>query len=145
VTHHGNKGGILLLKLRINERLRELRIKSGYTQSQIAKILNIDRSTYSYYEIGKTMPDVSILMTLAKIFNISLEELLSDENGTHAVADGGARRDYVSGKKNSSRIYELSGRERELVGAFRACSEAQRERILQDVRDLMNRPPDKRG
>lgn len=48
-----------MMKIRINERLRELRIKSGYTQSQIAKILNIDRSTYSYYEIGKTTPDIS--------------------------------------------------------------------------------------
>ena len=69
----------IIEKIHINERLRELRIKSGYTQVQIAKILNIDRSTYSYYEIGKTTPDVTVLITLAKVFNIPIENLLSDE------------------------------------------------------------------
>lgn len=130
------KAESLLLKVRINERLRELRVKSGYTQSQIAKILNIDRSTYSYYEIGKTMPDISVLMTLAKIFNIPINELLADESGPRSVADSSLRMDYVHGKKNTSHIYELSDREKELVGAFRACTEPQQEKILEVLRDM---------
>lgn len=123
------------MKIRINERLRELRIKSGYTQNQIAKILNIDRSTYSYYEIGKTMPDISVLLTLAKIFNISISELLADETSPHSVADGGAKTDYIRGKKNSSHIYELSSREKELVGIFRACTEEQKKQLLSSLKD----------
>lgn len=119
-----------MMKIRINERLRELRIKSGYTQNQIAKILNIDRSTYSYYEIGKTTPDVSVLMTLAKVFNISISELLADESATHSVADSKAKRAYLSGKKNSSHIYELSPQEKELVGLFRTCTDEQKEKLL---------------
>lgn len=118
------------MKIRINERLRELRIKSGYTQNQIAKILNIDRSTYSYYEIGKTMPDISVLLTLAKIFNISISELLADEAGPYSVADGGVQTDYVRGKKNSSHIYELSPKEKELVGLYRACPEEQKKALF---------------
>ncbi|HCR43665.1 MAG TPA: transcriptional regulator [Ruminococcaceae bacterium] len=120
-------------RIHINERLRELRIKSGYTQSQIAKILNIDRSTYSYYEIGKTMPDVSSLLTLAKIFNISISELLADESNPKMMKElsgSGIRMDYISGKKNISHIYELSGTEQELVGIFRTCSENQQKEII---------------
>ncbi len=120
-------------RIHINERLRELRIKSGYTQSQIAKILNIDRSTYSYYEIGKTMPDVSSLLTLAKIFNISISELLADESNPKMMkklSDSGIRMDYISGKKNISHIYELSSTEQELVGIFRTCSENQQKEII---------------
>ena len=117
-------------KIRIDERLRELRIKSGYTQNQIAKILNIDRSTYSYYEIGKTTPDISNLMTLAKIFNISISELLADEPGPYIIADSGAKTDYIRGKKNSSHIYELSQTEKELVGLFRASSEEGKQKVL---------------
>ncbi len=128
-----------MLKVHINEKLRELRIKSGYTQNQIAKILNIDRSTYSYYETGKTMPDVTVLLTLAKIFNISLDELLTDESGSAPVPFRGKRRDFVSGKKNSSRIYDLTGAERELVGAFRVCSEKQREQVMDYLRRLTGR------
>ena len=120
-------------RIHINERLRELRIKSGYTQSQIAKILNIDRSTYSYYEIGKTMPDVSSLLTLAKIFNISISELLADESNPKMMkklSDSGIRMDYISGKKNISHIYELSSTKQELVGIFRTCSENQQKEII---------------
>ena len=118
------------MKIRINERLRELRIKSGYTQSQIAKILNIDRSTYSYYEIGKTMPDISSLLTLSKVFNISINELLADEATTKSVADGGQKMDFFRGKKNSSHIYELSGTEKELVGTFRTIAPEQQKKFL---------------
>ncbi len=105
----------------LNERLRELRVKSGYTQSQLAKILNIDRSTYSYYEIGKTTPDITVLMTLSKIFNIPINEMLADEDVPGSAADSGVPR-FIRSKKNTSHIYELSNREKELVGAFRVCT-----------------------
>ena len=126
-------------RIHINERLRELRIKSGYTQSQIAKILNIDRSTYSYYEIGKTMPDVSSLLTLAKVFNISISELLADESNPKMMkelSDSGIKTDYIAGKKNASHIYELSSVEQELVGIFRTCSEKQQKTIISYFNDI---------
>lgn len=122
-------------KIRINERLRELRIKSGYTQVQIAKILNIDRSTYSYYEIGKTSPDVSMLITLAKIFNIQINDLLADEGTPEVVADSGLKASFLQSKKNTSHIYELSSDEKILVGAFRACNAEQRERIIDHINE----------
>lgn len=125
------------MKIRINERLRELRIKSGYTQNQIARILNIDRSTYSYYEIGKTMPDVSSFVILAKVFNISISELLADESELHSVADSGNKLNFIRGKKNSSHIYELSSYEKELVGLFRACSDDQKKKLLSSARSSM--------
>lgn len=130
-----------MVKLRINERLRELRVKSGYTQSQIAKILNIDRSTYSYYEIGKTMPDISVLITLAKVFNIPINELLADESSPQVIADVGFRTDYIHGKKNTSHIYELSDREKELVGMFRTYTEEQQNSVLKELKEKS--PPQK--
>ncbi len=122
-------------KIRINERLRELRIKSGYTQVQIAKILNIDRSTYSYYEIGKTTPDVSMLIILAKVFNIPINDLLADEGTPETVADSGVTANFMHSKKNTSHIYELSSNEKILVGAFRACTAEQQEKILSHIKE----------
>lgn len=118
---------------KLNERLRELRIKNGYTQSQVAKILNIDRSTYAYYETGKTRPDVSSLLTLSRVFNISISELLADESFPQNVAEPNIVHDYMRAKKNSSHIYELSTKEKELVGAFRACSVEQQKQILKFI------------
>lgn len=121
-------------KICINERLRELRIKSGYTQRQIAKILNIDRSTYSYYEIGKTMPDITVLLKLSKIFNIPISEMLEDENIPENVADSGVKNHYYHSKKNASHIYELSSEEKDLVGTFRVCSLEEQNAILKLVK-----------
>lgn len=119
--------------LKINERLRELRVKCGFTQSQLAKILSIDRSTYAYYETGKTRPDVSTIMMLSRVFNISISEFLEDESSPQNVAERESTMDYVHGKKNSSHIYELSAKEKELVGAFRVCSAEQQDKILIDI------------
>jgi len=110
--------------------LRELRVKSGYTQVQIAKILNIDRSTYSYYEIGKTTPDISVLITLSKIFNIPINDMLADEGTPEAVADSRSKSNFSYSKKNTSHIYELSDNEKALVGAYRACNAEQQNKLL---------------
>lgn len=126
-------------KICINERLRELRVKCGYTQYQIAKILNIDRSTYSYYEIGKTMPDITVLLTLSKIFNIPINEMLADEDFPEGVSDSGATPSFLHSKKNTSHIYELSNREKELVGAFRVCSSDEQEKIMTFVKNSITK------
>ena len=131
------KGGIDLLN--INERLRELRVKFGYTQSQIAKLLNIDRSTYAYYETGKTRPDVTSLMVLARIYNVSLDELLDDESAPKTIADRHFVTDYIRGKKNSSHIYDLSAPEKDLVGAYRTCSEEEQKKILKFVFEVVKK------
>ncbi|NLJ30820.1 MAG: helix-turn-helix transcriptional regulator [Clostridiales bacterium] len=123
------------MKICINERLRELRVKSGYTQYQIAKILSIDRSTYSYYEIGKTMPDITVLLKLSKIFNLPINELLEDEVSPENIADSGIKSHYYHSKKNASHIYELSGREKDLVGAFRVCSSEEQDKILEFIQE----------
>ena len=120
----------IIQKIRINERLRELRVKSGYTQVQIAKILNIDRSTYSYYEIGKTTPDISVLITLSKVFNIPINDMLADEGTPEAMADSGSKSNFSYSKKNTSHIYELSDNEKALVGAYRACTVEQQKKLL---------------
>ena len=53
---------------------------------EIAKILNCSRSTYTYYETGKTTPSISVLKLLAKIYNVSLMELLMDESEAGPVS-----------------------------------------------------------
>lgn len=112
-------------------------MKSGYTQYQIAKLLNIDRSTYSYYEIGKTTPDITVLMTLSKIFNIPINEMLADENVPEHVSDSGSLPRFIHSKKNTSHIYELSNNEKELVGIFRISAPDTQDKILAYLKDYI--------
>ena len=55
------------------------RKRSKLSQRQIAKKLKIDRSTYAYYELGKTSPTIFTLIKLAKIYHINLIKLISKE------------------------------------------------------------------
>lgn len=55
------------------DRLKELREDLGLKQEDIAKKLNIGRSTYANYESGAAEPNISILIDLANIYNVSVD------------------------------------------------------------------------
>ena len=58
------------------ENIRKLRIDKGYTQDEIAKILNIKQNTYSQYEIGTLNYPVDALIKLADFYGVSVDYLL---------------------------------------------------------------------
>ena len=51
--------------------LKYYRHECGLTQQQVADRLKIERSTYTYYETGKTKPDINTLIKIAKVYNIN--------------------------------------------------------------------------
>lgn len=65
------------MQVELGKSLREYRKRQGWNQQFIADQLNIDRSTYSYYESGRTSPSIDSLIRLSKIFNVSVDELLN--------------------------------------------------------------------
>ncbi len=58
------------------KRLKELRKMYSYTQDYVASALGIVRQTYSHYETGKRMPNPEILIKLAGLYHISVDDLL---------------------------------------------------------------------
>lgn len=63
-------------KLLVTERLKLLRKNNKLTQKEIAKILNISRSTWTGYEYGKYLIPTLLLYELAKRYNCSIDYLL---------------------------------------------------------------------
>ena len=63
----------------LQQRLIGLRQKEDLLQRDIADQLHIDRSTYSYYERGKTNPPLDILIKLADYFGVTTDYLLGRE------------------------------------------------------------------
>ena len=59
--------------------LRKIRIHKNLTQRYIAEKLNLDRSTYSYYELGETQPSLEKLVELSKLLEVSADQLLGLE------------------------------------------------------------------
>lgn len=60
----------------LDKRLRLLRAYNGLKQYEVAEALGIDRSTYAYYELGRTRPDYEILIRIADLYDVSLYFLL---------------------------------------------------------------------
>lgn len=63
----------------LGDRLKRARLDCGLTQQQVADLLGIDRSSYTYYETGKCNVSTQTLRILAVIFGIEFEWLLYDE------------------------------------------------------------------
>ena len=54
-------------------------MQNDYTQAQLAKKLGITKSVISAYETGLRMPSYDILIGISKIFNVSTDYLLGNE------------------------------------------------------------------
>ena len=57
-------------------RLKEFRIKKGFTQIELAQKLNVKQNTVSQWETGESLPRADKLFKLAKILNCTVDELL---------------------------------------------------------------------
>lgn len=62
----------------VHQFLKEIRIKNGYKQQQIAEILGIDTTSYGRIERGDRKLNTERLAILAKHYNISVSALLSN-------------------------------------------------------------------
>lgn len=62
----------------LGQKLRFYRTAEGYTQGFVAEILHLDRSTYTFYETGKTLPSVKSLFRLSRLYGVSADTLLDE-------------------------------------------------------------------
>ena len=61
----------------INDNLRKLRIYNKYTQEDIAEKLGVSRQSVAKWENGESMPDINKCMDLAKLYDVTLDDLVS--------------------------------------------------------------------
>ncbi|GEL06356.1 helix-turn-helix domain-containing protein [Rummeliibacillus stabekisii] len=65
--------------MEFNEKLQQLRKQNNLTQEQLAEQLYVSRSAISKWESGKGYPNIESLKCIAKLFSVSIDELLSGE------------------------------------------------------------------
>lgn len=64
----------------IDKKIRELRIKRGLQQTELAEMLGVSKSVVSSYENAVHLPPYDILVRLSNIFGVSCDYLLDNEN-----------------------------------------------------------------
>jgi transcriptional regulator with XRE-family HTH domain len=120
--------------------LKRLRENCGYTQQQVADALNIDRSTYTYYETAKTTPDINTIIKLAKIFNVSYSQILEEEEHNPKMKDIGSSEGNGFGGRNLGLIYELSKAEKQLIIYFRLMTAEEQDSLLKFAGKRLKNP-----
>ena len=119
-------------KLLLGMRLRKFRKENGYSQSHIANVLGIERSTYTYYETGKTVPVIFDLMRLADLYDISMDSPLGfHADASDPLAFGVPRQTVRAAVRRKERylsesVQDLSSEERQLLAFYRSAKPAER-------------------
>ena len=133
----------------LGKKLKYFRENCELSQQQVANALNVDRSTYTYYETGKTTPSASTLLKLSKIFNVPcavfLESINQELKLNSRVADveGGYLSEYADINKEvvtvDDRIYGLSKEEKEIIACYRVLDADQLSELNAFMKELLNR------
>ena len=90
--------------MKFNERLLDLRKKNGWSQEELGYKLDVSRQTISKWESGQTTPELEKLRNLAKIFEISVDELISDDTEDNIDRKQVLENNRISKKKKSKLI-----------------------------------------
>lgn len=114
----------------VAETLKKVREDHGLTQETIAKVLGIDRSTYTFYENGKTSPSIPSLIKLSELYDCTVGYLLGVEENRPELKlkEGTVASPYTNP------IAGLSKDEKLLVMCFRLVPEENRDEAIEAVR-----------
>ena len=77
------------------DRIKALRIRTGMTQSEVARLLGLSRSGVNAWEMGLSVPSTQYIVELAKVFDITTDYLLGLEN-TSTISVKGLSQKQVS-------------------------------------------------
>lgn len=81
-------------------KIKELRLEHGWTQEDLGKKLNVQKSAISKYEKGIVTPSGDVLKMLSAIFGVSTDYLLDNENASRTP------------------VYHLSRKHEDLINGF---------------------------
>jgi len=82
--------------LYIAENIKALRKSRDMTQEDVAEVLSVTAQSVSKWERGDTYPDITLLPSIANLFNVSLDSLL----GMEKINDDKARTDaFLEGQR----------------------------------------------
>ncbi|MEG0260644.1 MAG: helix-turn-helix domain-containing protein [Lysinibacillus sp.] len=61
----------------ISMNLKHLRKSRNFTQEELAEQLNVSRQAVAKWEKGETVPDISSCIAMAKLYNVTLDNLVN--------------------------------------------------------------------
>ena len=112
-------------KFQFGSFVAELRREKNYTQKQLAQLLCISDKAVSKWERGLSLPDISMLLPLADILEVSVTELLESRRIDAAESSGKEQVEEIVKKALSfsgEKLPQRGGASRRAKLAFILCS-----------------------
>ncbi|MDR2504852.1 MAG: helix-turn-helix domain-containing protein [Oscillospiraceae bacterium] len=82
----------------LKDNILALRKKSGLTQNAVADKLGVTFQAVSKWESGQSIPDISILLQLAEMYGITIDDLFGvSQSGVSQAAESNIKRTVIDG------------------------------------------------
>lgn len=129
-------------RTKVGANIVELRKKFNYSQQAMAEFIGVSRDCFAKYETT-VVPPVDKLMAIAKVLNVTTDELLGNANQYQPSRQQPAYNirfaavsPYLSNIESSAdNIIELDETEAELLLKFRELSEEKQQKLLELINE----------
>ena len=103
----------------ISENIKHFRKASGMTQEEMAMRLHVVRQTVSKWEKGLSVPDAEVLVQMAHLLGVSVNQLLGMETDDHTTLDLAEElakvNEQLAKKKQRERLVCQANKKRSLI------------------------------
>ena len=65
--------------MKLNEKIEKLRTDNGLSQQDLADKVFVSRQAVQKWEKGKSQPSIDVLKLLSKLFNVTVDYLITDD------------------------------------------------------------------
>lgn len=93
--------------MKFNEKLISLRKSKGMSQEELGEKLNVTRQTVSKWELGVTTPEMDKLVEMSKIFNVTVDNLINENDNNETVKEEAENPIKETTKKNNPRKWPI--------------------------------------
>ena len=120
------------MTIELANRLAELRKQKGLSQEELADKLQVSRQAISKWERGEASPDTDNLIELAKIYGISLDELVGLSSEKKAE-EKEPQKDSITIDDNGIHIKDDEGNEIEVKEGHVHLKDENSERVIKGI------------
>ena len=95
--------------MELQDKILQLRKKSGLSQEALAEKIGVSRQAVSKWETGEAVPELSKLLLLARAFGVTTDYLISEEENEPAQIEARSAEEVPQAKKALSNYTWLIG------------------------------------
>lgn len=85
--------------MKLNEKIVLLRKEKGYSQEELAGLLNVSRQSVSKWELGTALPEINKIAMLSELFQVSTDYLIKEEEPAEDESSNLPKTPYLSSQR----------------------------------------------